>query len=184
MRTSILGMVVVLMIATGAGAGEEPQAQPLWGLLDGVSTSVLTDARAGMLEVRVEKSLDDYWTVGAFGNYFADNSDDPGKDWGIGGLVKLSVDPDASFPVANWLPWIGDKFQLPESLPADAYIIAKGEILPYDRDIDLLLGVGPGFKVKVFIIEYIYNLVESGDSDSPALSSKPVLWFGMEPLRF
>lgn len=185
-KLAVLALACLLTMTSGIATvrAGEVEPQPFWGLLDGVSTSVLTDMRADMLEVRVTKTLDDFWSVGALGTYFADNSDDPAKDWGIGGFVKLTVDPDAKFPVANWLPWLGEKLQLPESLDADAYIIGKGEVLPYDDDIDLMLGVGPGFAMGPFIVEYLFNLVESGDSDSPALSSKPVLWFGMTPIRF
>lgn len=148
------------------------------------SVSALTDSRTNMVEGRVEKVFNDVWRVGFLGTYFADGAANPGKDWGIGGFAKLMVDPNATFPVANWFPKVGDWLKLPETLTAETYLIGKLQALPFEGNVDLCGSIGAGAKIGPILIEYVYNIIESGDADNPALDSAAVLWVGIEPIRF
>lgn len=141
--------------------------------------SGLTDIGTSMAEVRVGHSYGPDWTVGALATYFADDVEHPGKDWGLGAYAKLVVDPNASFPVANWLPKLGDWLDLPESLTAETYLIGKGQVLPYDGGIDFAGSIGGGARVGPVFGEIVYDVVESGDADNPILASGMTIWMGL-----
>ncbi len=177
MRTVIVMMVLMLCTAL---YGQDVN-EPFWA---GWYNQEAVDVATSMVKVRVGYELDDLWDIGFFGTYFADDSIEPGRDWGLGLFVKLTVDPNATFPVADWLPKIGDWLKLPDELEAETYLVGEVQGLPYDGDIDLMLSVGPGASVGPVFIEWLFNVVESGESDNPELTSKPVLWVGLTPLRF
>lgn len=170
MRNRALCLMVVAFLAflscTHALAGD-------W------SVSALTDTGTSMIEARVETVIDQNWRVGLLATYFPDDAQEPSKDWGVGGYTKLIVDPNASIPVANWLPKVGDWLNLPETLAVETYLIGKGEVLPYDGGVDLALSVGGGGQIGPVFAEYIYQIIESGGADNPLLYSGPVLWLGL-----
>lgn len=145
----------------------------------GWEASGLTDLGTSMIEVRLGRELGENWTAGILGSYFADDAIHPGKDWGFGGYAKLVVDPNATFPVANWLPKLGDWLDLPESLAAETYLIGKGQVLPYEGEVDIAASFGGGAQVGPVAFEAVYNIIESGDADNPILASGLTLWAGL-----
>lgn len=146
------------------------------------NVSALTDTATSKLEGRLGFDLDNpVWEVGGLATWFAQQENPP---WSVGAYVKLAVDPNGSIPIANWLPALGTWLHLPESLPAEGYIIGKGEILPYEDNIDFSLGVGAGLQVGPVIGEAIYDIIESGSADNPAggimVSSGFEVWLGLK----
>jgi len=147
------------------------------------NVSALTDTATSKLEGRVGFDLaNPVWEVGGLATWFAQEESAP---WGVGAYVKLDVDPNASIPIANWIPKLGTWLNLPESMPATGYLIGKGEILPYEDNVDFSLGVGAGLQIGPVIAEAVYDIVESGDADNPAesggvmVSSGFEVWLGM-----
>lgn len=136
----------------------------------------LTDSATSKLEVRAGVEVGEDWTVGLLATWYAEES--PYK-WGGGAYAKMLVEPAAVVPLNEWLPKIGDWLNLPATLTAETYLIGKGEAVPYEGGVDLAASVGAGFQVGPGVLEYVYQLVESGDSDDPLLFSGPVLWFGL-----
>lgn len=161
------GFVVVLMCllawAACARAGD-------------VEVGLLTDAATSQLEGRVGLHLDEVWTVGVLGTWFAE---DRPTEWGVGAYAKMTINPDASVPLAGVIPPVGDWLNLPESIAASTYLIGKFEVLPFDDNIDLAFSPGAGFLVGPVLVEYTYQVIESGDSARPDLSSGAKLWFGL-----
>jgi len=58
-------------------------------------------------------------------------------------------------------------------------LIGKFEILPYEDEIDLALSGGVGAEIGPVIVEWVYKVIESGDSAVPQLDSKSTLWIGL-----
>jgi hypothetical protein len=171
------------LLAMGTATRVRGQDSVKPNILDGASVDVLTNGRTDMIQGRMEFPANNMWSVGALADYFTrGNPDDSGQRWGVGGFTKLKVDPDASVPLANWFPAIGEWLSLPESLTGETYLIGIGEVLPYEDGIDLALSVGPGLRVGPVLVEYGYRLVESGDADNPALSSKAGFRLGAKPI--
>lgn len=162
---SVLAMVVLCSC--------EPVVASDW------EVAALTDIGTSMAEVRVGHSYGPNWTVGALATYFAEDSLQPSKDWGLGAYAKLVVDPNASVPVSGWLPKLGDWLDLPESLTAETYLIGKGQVLPYDGGVDFAGSIGGGAQVGPVFGELVYDIVESGDADNPILASGMSIWFGL-----
>lgn len=175
----LMSMVVLCGIATVQAQDPDPG---VLGLLDGASFDVLTTARTNMIQGRVEFPMGDVWGGGPLFEYFTRDIGSGDTRWGVGGFAKLKVDPNATIPLANWIPKLGDWMNLPETLTGETYLIGTGEVLPYEGSIDLALSVGPGMRVGPILIEYAYKFVESGDADSPALSSKGEFRIGCKPI--
>ncbi len=163
MKRWTVALMIVVAMATGV-------------LAEGWTVGVLTDVETSMLEARIGVQVDEVWEVGAMGVWYAE---DPGTDWGAGGYTKLAVDPNGSIPIANWLPGIGDLLNLPDSLTAETYIIGKLVCIPYDDGPDLVGSVGAGAQIGPAVIEWVYSIVEGGESDDPILSSGATLWAGL-----
>ena len=141
------------------------------------STAVLTNESTDQIEVRVGYDIGETWEAGLLGTWFAERID--GVEWGLGGYLKMSVDPNSSIPVAGWLPPLGDMLSLPESIPAETYLIGKIQVVPYDGGRpDVAAAVGAGASVGPLCLEWVYNLIEEGGTSEPALSSGAQLWFG------
>jgi len=138
--------------------------------------SLLTDITTDKMEGRVGYKVDE-WAMGALATWYAD--EDSGAEWSLGAYAKLFVDPNATLPISDLIPVAGDWLGLPSSLQAIGYLIGKFEILPYEDDIDLALSGGVGAEVGPVIVEWVYRVIESGDSDVPQLDSKSILWFGL-----
>lgn len=136
----------------------------------------LTDSATSKLEMRAGVEVGESWTVGLLATWYAEES--PYK-WGGGGYLKMLVEPAAIVPLKDWLPKIGAWLNLPETLVAETYLIGKIEAVPYEEGVDLAASPGAGFQVGPAVLEYVYQVVESGDSDNPLLFSGPVLWFGL-----
>lgn len=136
----------------------------------------LTDSATSKLEVRAGMEVGETWTVGLLATWYAEES--PYK-WGGGAYAKMLVEPAAIVPLNEWLPKIGDWLNLPETLTAETYLIPKFEIVPFEGGVDMALSGGAGFQVGPAVLEYVYQVVESGSSDNPLLFSGPVLWFGL-----
>ena len=162
MERWMLCMVVVVALCGAAIAGD-------------YSVTALTDADTSTMKARLGMALDETWEIGGLASWFAE---DPGPDWGLGGYLKLAVDPNGSVPVANWLPGVGEWLNLPESMPATTYLIGEVQVIPYDDGPQITGAVGAGAQVGPLLIEYLYHLVESGDSGDPMLSSGAELWLG------
>lgn len=139
----------------------------------------LTDIGTSMAEFRVGRVLDETWTVGALAEWFPEDAENPSEDWAAGAYVKLAVDPNASMPVANWFPRVGDWLQLPETLTAETYLIGKGRVLPYEDGVDFALSFGGGAQVGPVFGEVVYDIVESGDADNPVTASGMTIWLGL-----
>jgi hypothetical protein len=143
-----------------------------------------------MAEARIGHDVGGVWEVGGLARYFTRLDDeDGGPLFGAGVYAKLRVDPNASVPLANWLPQLGDWMGLPETIKGETYIIAKGQALPYDWEkVDFGLSIGPGVKVGPVTVEYVYEIIESGSASNPGgepvLFSGATLWFGLAPLEF
>lgn len=171
MKRTWMLCVAVLFMATVVQAGQ-------WNV------SALTDTATSKLEGRVGFDMTNpIWEVGGLATWFAQEESAP---WGLGGYVKLTVDPNGSVPVANWLPKLGTWLKLPESMPAEGYLIGKGQILPWEDNVDFSLGIGAGLQVGPIVGEAIYDIVESGSADNPdekptaiMVSSGFEIWLGM-----
>lgn len=163
----------MLLLALMCGAVQAKD----WGV------SALTSGKTDRIETRIEKNLDSVWSVGGFGTWYK-ASDEPSKDWGVGAFAKLAVDPNADIPLANWLPKIGAWLHIPETIKLRTYLIGKGEIVPAGGGVDFVLGVGPGVQAGPVTVEWLYQLVESGNADNPYMFSQGMLFVGIEPIRF
>ena len=140
--------------------------------------SALTDAGTSMGEARVGVGLSETWSAGIIARYL-DAAERPSKDWAFGAYGKMIVSPDASVPVADWLPKFGTWINLPESVPVETYVIGKLLALPYDGGVDFAAETGVGGRVGVLGIEYVYSVVESGGADNPVMYSGPTLWLSL-----
>jgi hypothetical protein len=169
---SVLVLCVSCLPAVAEGLATTVDESP-W------EVSGATDLGTSMVEVRVGHDWGKDWTVGLLGTYFADDAEDPGEDWGIGAYAKLVVDPDASIPLAGWLPKIGDWLDLPESLVAETYLIGKWQALPYDDGIDMAGAVGAGAQVGPVFGEVCYDVIESGNADNPVATSGMSIMAGL-----
>ena len=152
-----------------------------------VSAAILVNQRTDVLEARVEIPYDEDgpWTVGLSAIYFKD-AEHPHSDFGLGLFGKLTVDPNATVPVSEWLPVVGDWLDLPESISIETYIIMKGEAYQVGdgEDIDVAFTLGAGGEAGPVIVEYVYNIIEGGDSGNPIMYSGPVVYLGLKPIRF
>src|SRR5574343_580910 len=133
-----------------------------------------TDLETSMAEARIGWEVSTPWVVGPFGRYFEEDAANPGSDWGVGIYTRLIVDPNATFPVANWLPKFGDWLSLPESMTAETDLSGKGFVTPSgesEDDFDFVGEIGAGAQIGPVFIEYTYAVVESGDADNPVAYS-------------
>jgi len=158
------------------------------GVIPGVGVArdsavgVLTNSGTDAAQLRVETKLDDVWRVGAMGTWYTEDVPE-GSTWGLGGYLRYAVDPNATVPVAGFLPAVGEWLSLPESLQGETYLIAPLQLMPIGQggDIegfDISAGIGVGIKIGPATLEWIYQIVEGGDADKPGLASGPQLWFG------
>jgi hypothetical protein len=121
------------------------------------------NSNANAIEGRFGVALDEKWQAGIFSTYYTKSAASQ-YDWGIGGFGKMIVNPEASLPLKGWFPEIGTWLDLPETIPAETYLIGKGEILPIgDGYIDLALHLGAGASAGPFCIECTYGIFEGGD---------------------
>jgi hypothetical protein len=127
----------------------------------------------------VGRQIDDTWSAGLLATWFAEDAEEPHEDWGFGAYAKMLVNPDATIPVKEWFPWLGDWVGLPDQIAAETYLLGKLQALPYDGGIDLQGSVGAGAGVGPLVLEWVYAVVESGEADNPALSSGSTLWAGL-----
>ena len=136
----------------------------------------LTDSATSKLEVRAGVEVGEDWTVGLLATWYAEESP---YQWGGGAYAKMLVEPAAVVPLNEWLPKIGDWLNLPDTLTAETYLIGKMEAVPYEEGVDLAGSAGAGFQIGPFVGEVLYQVMESGDSDVPRLSSGSEVWFGL-----
>lgn len=136
----------------------------------------LTDAGTSKLELRAGAEIGETWTVGLLTTWYGEES--PYK-WGGGAYAKMLVEPAAVLPLKEWLPKIGSWLNLPDTVTAETYVIPKFEVVPYEGGVDMAGSLGAGVQVGPAVLEYVYQVVESGDSDNPLLFSGPVMWFGL-----
>jgi len=162
-------VVIMCMILCSTVYGEVP------GSLEW-ETALLTNIKTDRMEGRAGYRMDG-WAMGALATWYT--NEDTGAEWSLGAYAKLFVDPNATLPVSDLVPVMGDWLDLPDSIQANGYLIGKFEILPYEDEIDLALSGGVGAEVGPVIIEWVYNVIESGDSAVPQLESKSTLWFGL-----
>lgn len=150
-----------------------------------ISVSVLSNRQTDCVEGRIEFDVPDsnLWTVGLLGKWFED-TEEPREDWAAGLFTKMAVDPNAEIPLANWLPELGQWIQLPDTLTVETYLIGKLEVYPCQTGADIVGCVGAGGEVGPIIGEYLYRIIEGGDSDNPLLNSGPEFYFGIKPIRF
>ena len=167
-----VAMMLMLLVLCGC------QATGDW------SASVLTDVKTSMVEGRVSREIDANWSAGLLATWFPEDAVEPHQDWGAGGFVKYIVNPDATVPFAKWFPWVGTWLELPESISAQTYMIAKLQALPYSGGVDVEGSPGVGATVGPMFLEYTYAIIESGDADTPEVSSGSTLWVGVTPIRF
>ena len=140
------------------------------------TASVLTNGAMDQMEGRVGYEIDEDWEAGLLGVWYTEDAG--GAEWGLGVYAKMTVDPNASFPIADWLPAIGSWLQLPESLTCETYAIGKISVVPYDGDAKIAAAVGAGAQIGPAVVEWVYNIVEEGGTNEPALSSGAELFFG------
>lgn len=175
MRKLLTTIIIVLLLCVMSGTGAKAET----------SFSLLTNDQTDIVEARIEWDVDPLWSVGVLGSYF-EAAEDPREDWAAGCFFKLSVDPNATLPIAGWIPEIGDWLNLPDEITVNTYIIGKGEIFPCfgEKEIDIVASIGAGGEVGPVIIEYVYRIIEGGDANNPLLFSGPVLYFGLKPVRW
>ena len=137
----------------------------------------LGDLSGNAYELRIGTELNELWTAGIVGQYYTSRIE--GRDYGLGAYAKLAVDPNGSVAFASWLPALGDLLDLPESLNANTYILAKMIILAADGETAAVFGIGPSAIIGPITIEWIYNIVDGGQLGNPALSSKAIFNLGM-----
>lgn len=141
-------------------------------------TAALTDIGTNRVEGRVGLHLDETWTAGLLATWYAD--EEPGNTWSAGAYAKMNVDPNATFPLNDAIPVVGDWFNLPESVQMSTYVIGKFEVITYDEsDPDLALSAGVGGSIGPVTLEWIFQLLESGSNEAPELDSKATLWIGL-----
>ena len=163
-------MIVLTLLVSGAKAE--------------TSFSILTNSNTDFLEGRIEfGDVNDPWSIGVLGKYFED-VDDSREDWAVGLYAKLAVDPNATFPIKEWLPEVGEWINLPESISAATYLIFKGELYPCENRADIVGSIGAGGEIGPVIVEYIYTIIESGDSGNPLQTSGTIFYFGLKPIKF
>lgn len=192
MKTALCTLIAVVFCATTYGAD--------W------STEALTNADTDCVEIRLGKTFGHDWEGGLLGTWYTNDygdqdthsnydgdtttllvdliemaraGDDGGRGsaWGLGGYLKMSIDRDASLPLAGWLN-LGDWLNLPQTITPTPYFICKGQVVPYDGDADIVGGVGVGCNVGPATVEWVYNVVEQGEMRHPAMTSGAELWFG------
>ena len=141
-----------------------------------VRVGVLTNEATNQLEGRVGIPVGDNWEVGALAKWFTE--DVGGADWGAGAYLKMFVDPNATIALADWLPVVGDMFELPESISASSYLL--GKLIYTDTAEGNPLGAagGAGFQAGPATLEVVYQVIESGASDDPMQRSGLEIWFG------
>ena len=147
-----------------------------------VTTDVLVNERADALKVRVGLPLPDPnldAEVGVFGTWYVEDQSSP---WGLGLYGKLVTNPGTTIPVADWLPGIGDLLGLPDAIEGETYALVELEVIDWSEDAGLRFGIGPGIRVGPLMVEYIYDVVDGGETDvghgGPIVTSGPMLWFG------
>ncbi len=150
------------------------------GLTTGGDLSVwfVTNASTNLLEGRVGIPVSDDVDVGLLAAWLTE--DIAGRDWLAGGLLKWTVNPLASVAVSDWLPGgIGELLGLPESLTAETYVL--GKFVGFEADGHFQFGgsAGPGVQVGPVVIEYMYAVIEGGDTGDPMLSSGAELYAGV-----
>lgn len=140
------------------------------------TVSVLTNETTDQLEGRVGVSVDDDWEVGLLARWYTE--DVQGADWGGGGYLKMAVDPHASIALSNWIPPLGDWFNLPESVAASTYLIGKLLYTDHDDGGAMAGAIGAGFEVGPAVLEVVYDLVDGGAAEEPMATSGMSIWFG------
>lgn len=168
MERRMVGLLIVLLLAANAAATD-------WTV--GVQTNGSSDA----LKVYAGLQFDDL-EVGGFGKYYSEDQDPP---WGAGVYGKMYIDPNGMIPFKNWFPVLGDLLNLPDTLNVSPYVKGEIEVVPMENHARFVASIGPGAQIAFVSIDYLYQIVEGGESDRPVLSSKPVFWFGLaKPWRF
>ena len=151
----------------------------LWatvGLAEGVVVSVLTNDTTDQLEGRVGTAVDDQWEVGLLARWFTE--DVGGCDWGAGGYMKMSVDPNATIALSDWLPAIGDWIGLPETVTAETFLVGKLLYVETDAGDTLTGALGGGFTLGPATLEVVYHIVDGGMAEDPMSRSGVETWFG------
>ena len=137
----------------------------------------LTNAASDKVEGRVGYLLDETFTLGALGTYYANET--ISYDWSLGVYAKMSVDPNTVVPISELFPFLGEFLNFPVSVNINNYLIGKFEVIPYGAGVDMALSGGIGIQIGPFIAEWVYQMVEGGDSDNPLLNSTDELWIGI-----
>jgi len=166
-------IVVILLVASSI----------TWGKM---SVGVMTNEATDQIEARVGVELSELWTVGVLGHIYLDQA--TSTDWGAGGYLQMAVNPNATFPLADWLPGLGGWLELPDTISAKTYLIGKLLWSSYDEagmDVDdaLSASVGGGLEIGPLAIELLYDIVEGGSADTGLVTSGMSVWFGAN-LRF
>jgi len=136
---------------------------------------VMTNEGTDKAEMRVGMATSDNWEVGVLGQMYTTDLD--GKDFGGGFYGKMSVDPNGTIAVADWIGW-GELVGLPETITVETYGIGKLLYTDNNSGDPFSAGAGAGFAVGPVCAELIYEIVEGGDVDNPDAKSGLELWFG------
>jgi len=136
---------------------------------------VMTNEATDRAEARVGIATSDNWEVGVLGQLYS--TELQGKDFGGGFYGKMTVDPNGSIAVADWIGW-GEMIGLPESIVVETYGVGKIIYTDNHTDDPFSAGAGAGFSVGPFCAELIYEIVEGGDVANPDAKSGLELWFG------
>jgi len=162
-------LIAVLMVAC--------LACPALAEGSGWSLGVLTNETTDQLEGRLGVPVGEQWEVGVLARWFTE--DVAGTDWGVGGFVKMAVDPNSTIAVNDWLPaGLGDLLALPETLNVETYAIGKLLYADTPDGDPFSAAIGAGFQAGPATVEVLYNVVETGVADDPLQRSGVELWFG------
>lgn len=173
-------LTMMMLGCTPALAADSNDIGDLLGWANGLTASVAGDADLDAVRGRVGYTWVGY-EAGVTGTWFVEDEagQTDGDRWGIGAYGKYIIEPDASIPVADWLPRVGSWLHLPDSLHAQTYLVADSQLIQVDDATDLAMSVGAGIQASIGYIEWTYGIIESGESDDPVLSSGATLWLGL-----
>ncbi len=162
-------VAVVSMVCCSLVYGDGPE---------GWTVGLLTNEATDQVEGRVGVRLSQEWEVGGLGKWFSEDA--AGKDYGAGGYIKMTVDPNATVALQDWLPGnLGEWLSLPESVDASSYLIAKLIYADTVASNPLSSALGAGFEIGPASLEVLYELVEAGESLDPQQESGLAIWFGV-----
>jgi len=155
-------IAIVLMMATLATAQ--------------VSTSILSDGDA--IDVRVGVAAGEQMEYGIQGSW---SDAKPDELWELGAYATWVIDPNATIPLRDLIPFVGTALNLPESVNARVYIGGLITVTePFTGDANA--GVGPivGARIGPIELETRYMVYDAGGMGDFGSGAKLMLGLRLE----